>query len=419
LLLFAYLVRRRNSGKENSSEGVFVSTPLGLPLGALLVALPVFALYGLLLGHPLQYAVGYYEWRCIFIAILFYFLVTSIFQEYRDLRKLWRWFFLIASAKALYSLVLVITNISPPLPLVFGQGPVDEGPEIIMYLFAALQAGAILAFHAEKNREWRAILLAGALIMVADVALSQKRTPQLGFLIGLAVLGWYLPRREKTRWVLGAALLALLIASSGVLASRGSTDSGIAASFSRYNEVMEFVHAPGVSTSGGGTFPFHVFDLIDGWEKIKEAPLLGQGFGGQSERNLSLALLHEGRDFTTGFIHNQYLTFWLKMGVTGPILMVWLLGGFLLHCSRKMKRISKTFASATVIGIYAAICADIAMEFWGASWIGNTKTPIVVFLSMALAIGFLRCCSDGARFPSPSRIAVTPHSGVGGHFREH
>jgi hypothetical protein len=42
------------------------------------------------------------------------------------------------------------------------------------------------------------------------------------------------------------------------------------------------------------------------------------------------------------------------------------------------------------LGIYAAVWADAAMEFWGSQWIANTKTPIVIFLSMAIAIGFLR-----------------------------
>jgi hypothetical protein len=40
------------------------------------------------------------------------------------------------------------------------------------------------------------------------------------------------------------------------------------------------------------------------------------------------------------------------------------------------------------------------MEFWAAQWIGNTKTPVVIFLSMALAIGFLRCGSEDTRSAS-------------------
>ena len=390
LLLLAYLTRRRNPK--------FVSTPLDLPLCAWLVAFPVFALYGLLRGHPLKDAGGYYEWRCLFIAILFYFLVTSVFREYKGLRQLWRWFFLITSAKALYSLLLVITKINPPLPLVFGQGPVGECPESEMYLFAALPAMAILLFHAEKDREWRTMLLFGALIMVADVALSQKRSPQLGLLVGLAVLGWHLPRREKVRWGLGIACLTFLIVISGVLANRGSSDSGIGASLSRYNEIMEFVQAPGEKASAADdTLGFHLLDVIDGWETIKERPLLGQGFGGHTERNLTLPFMPGGELVATAMIHNQYLTFWMNMGVAGPILMLWLIGGFLFCCRRKLNRVSQRFASATVIGICAAICADVAMEFWGAGWIGNTKTPIVIFLSMALAIGFLRCCSEDTR----------------------
>lgn len=323
LLFLAYLARRRNQKKENNSEGRFASTPLGLPLCAWLVAFPVFAFYGLLLGHPLKDAGGYHEWRCLFIAILFYFLVTSVFREYKGLRQLWRWFFLLASAKALYSLVVVITKIDPPLPLVFGQGPVGECPECKMYLFAALPAMAVLLFQAEKDREWRALLACGALIMVADIALSQKREPQIGLLVGLAVLGWHLPRREKIRWGLRAACFAFLIVLSGALKNRGSGDSEIVASLSRYSEITELAQVRGVDISGGGSLAFHLFDIVDGWERVKQAPLLGQGFGGKTERNLTLPLVGGGSDDADFMIHNQYLTFWLKMGIAGPILMLW------------------------------------------------------------------------------------------------
>ena len=408
LLFLAYLTRRRNLKQEKPFGGILVSTPLDWPLYAWLVAFPVFALYGMLLGHSLEETCGYGAWRSLFIAILLYFLVTSIFREYTSLRQLWRWFFVLASAKALYSLILVTTKIDPPFPLVFGQGPVGEGPENVMYLFAALPALAILLFRAEKDREWRALLLFGASVLVTDIALSEKRDPQLGLLIGLAVLAWHLPRREKIRWGVGVGCFILVIVSSGVLVNCGSSDSGIGASLSRYNEVVEFVQAPRGNVPRGNNVAFHLFDLIDGWEKIKQRPLLGQGFGGRTERNLTA--LVGGQDVTTDMIHNQYLTFWLKMGVAGPILMLWLIGSFLYHCRRKLNGVSHSFGSATVIGICAAICADVVIEFWGANWIANTKTAIVIFLSMGLAIGFLRCCSENTTFAWRSECLKRPLS---------
>jgi len=168
---------------------------------------------------------------------------------------------------------------------------------------------------------------------------------------------------------------------------------GIGASLSRYTEVVQFVQAP-ENVTPGDTFAFHVFDIVDGWEKVKEHPLFGQGFGGQTERNLTLLPIAWGGDVGTGMVHNQYLTFWLKLGVAGPILMLWLLARFFLHCRHNLNSLSPKFASAVVVGICAALWADVAMEFWGTGWIGNTKMPIVIFLSMALAMGFLRCYSE-------------------------
>ena len=405
LLFLAYLKRGWGAKKGKTSEGVFVSTPLDLSLRGWLVAFPVFALYGLLRGNPLQDAVGYFEWRCLFIAILFYFLVTSLFREYKDLRRLWRWFFVLTSAKAFYSLVLVVTKADPPLPLVFGQGPVGEGPENALYLFAALPALAILLFHGEKERKWRTIMLFGAFAMIANVALSEKRDPQLALLIGLLVLGWHLPLRDKIRWGLRTGCFVLLLVISGLLMNLRSGTFGIGASLSRYTEIVEFVRAPGENISAGDTLTFHLFDLMDGWEKVEEHPFFGQGFGGQTERNLTSLPIAGGADIGTGMIHNQYLTFWLKMGIAGPILMLWLLGRFFLQCHRKLKCPCRTFASAAVMGICAALWADVVLEFWGCGWIGNTKMPIVIFLSMALAMGFLRCCSEDTASASGGRCA--------------
>ena len=227
---------------------------------------------------------------------------------------------------------------------------------------------------------------------------SEKREPQLGFLIGLAVLGWHLPRREKLRWGIRIASFGLLIMIAGVVTNWDASDSGIGASLSRYNEIIEFVQAPGEQSSSGDTFAFHLFDIIDGWEKIKERPLLGQGFGGQTERNLTLLPFAWGGDIEPGMIHNQYLTFWLKMGIFGPVLMLWLVIRFLLRASQISSFRAHTFASATVLGIYAAIWADVAMEIWGSQWIGNSKTPVIIFLSMAIAVGFLRSCEARTGF---------------------
>jgi len=389
LLFLGYVYEWKSTIKEKRSERLFVRTPIDLPLKGWLVAFPIFAVYGLLLGHPLQDAVGYHEWRCLFIAILFYFLVTTLFRGYSGLRRLWSWFFLLTTVKAFYSLVLALSGADPPLPLIFGQGPIGEGPENTLYLFVALPALAILLFRVEKNPIWRAALLFGALTMLADIALSQKRDPQLAVFIGLAVLAWRLPRREKIRWATRIACVALLIAVGGFVKNLSTSTSGIGASLSRYTDVADFIESPSSSGEAGGTFGFHVFDMIDGWEKIKERPILGQGFGGQTERNLTLLPFAWGGEIETGIIHNQYLTLWLKMGIAGPILFVWLVGLFLYLCYRAVPGPPMTIGSAIVLGFAAALCAEMAMEVWTTGWIANTKTPFVVFLALALSVGFL------------------------------
>jgi O-antigen ligase len=272
---------------------------------------------------------------------------------------------------------------------VFGQGPIGEGPENVMHLFAGLSALSILLFGTVKEEGKRALLILGSCVVVANILVSQKRDPQVGLLIGIAVIAWRLPSKQKLQWALRAVGVLLLILAIGAFRQPASSGAGFADSISRYYEVVNFIEAPSIQVDPGDTILFHLFDIADGWERVKQKPLLGFGFGGQTERNLTQLSEAGGEYVGTGIIHNQYLTFWLKMGIAGPILFFWLLISFLTFCGKAIKNTPLSTPVALGIGIYASLWADIAMEFWAAGWVGNTKTPIIIFLSFALAVGLL------------------------------
>jgi O-antigen ligase len=386
LLVVGYVWRWGMSDKLH--EGSFLPrTSLDWPLYAWLLAFPIFAAYGLLLGNPLQDAVGYYEWRCLLLGILFYFLLTGLFREEYDRLRLFWWFFGLASVKALYSLILLFSHIDPPLPLIFGSGPVGEGPENVMYVFAALPAVAVVVFRLEKDVWRRTWLVLGVVAFIANIVLSTKRAPQFGLAVGCAVIGLRLPFRQKLRWAacLLAAVLAVLFIGG---ANKGKAQESESSPF-RYEEIINFLFQQGEPVSRADTLDFHLFDLVDGWNTIKQRPILGYGFGGQTQRELTLLAIASGDFVGTGIIHNQYLTFWLKMGIAGPVLFLWLVVSFLLLCHHSVRGAPQTFPAAVAVGVAAAIWGDLGMEFWGAGWVGNTKTPLVIFLALALAVGFM------------------------------
>ncbi len=389
-LLLSYAIRRALARGSNSKGPFFARTPLDRPLLAFAALLPAFALYGLLRGNPLQDAVGYYEWRCLLLAIVFYFLVVSLADTRAKAFQLFWWFFGLAALKASYSLLIYALGIEGTLPKVFGSGPVDEGPENYMFAFAALVAISLLLFGREMSTGKRALARLSVVVTVINILVSEKRTPQLGLAVGLVVLAWRLPLRQKLKWGARAVIAATALVILSALLGGKPRAEGVEASASRYTEIIQSIQDPASVLSGSGTFAFHALDWVDGWNTIVERPLLGYGFGGQLERNYTLLPFVMGEAVEPGIVHNQYLTFWLKMGVLGLAAYVWVFISFFRFGRRVIPGIPRLPGEAVSLGLYAALWGDVFMELWGPIWVGNTKFPVLVLFSIALVVCFGR-----------------------------
>ncbi len=385
-LLLIYVLKRYLGWSPASQRALFSSTPLDRPILAFAALLPLFAFYGLVRGNPLQDAVGYYEWRCLFLAIVFYFLVVTLADTRAKAMHYFSWFIALITTKATYSLLIYLLQIEGPFRNVLGSGPVDEGPENYMFVFAALASISLLLFAREMSNGKRALVCLTVVVTVTNILVSEKRNPQLGLLVGVVVLAWRLPRRQKLRWgAIAGIATAVLLLFSAFLGGRPKAQ-GLEASASRYTEIIDAVQDPSSLISGSGTFAFHVLDWVDAWNTIVKQPLLGNGFGGQFERNYTLLSFVGGESIEPGIVHNQYLTFWLKMGFIGLAAYVWVFISFFRFSWRVIPGIPRSYGEAVSLGLYAALSGDIFMELWGPDWVGNTKFPIVVFSSLAFAV---------------------------------
>jgi O-Antigen ligase len=386
-LLAAYLVKHAFNKLPANERHVFVTTPLDLPLKLFAGLLPAFALYGLALGNPAQDALGYYEWRELFMAIVLYFLITTIVDTREKALRLFWWFLALDTAIGFYCLTLYVLGSDGPLPVVLGTGPVGEGPENHMFVLAALGAISWLFFCREKDTGKRSLIWLVAIVPVLNIVLSQKRDPQLGLLVGLAVITWRIPFRKKLKWaaaIVGMALIVLLFASAmGV----GEKSIGVGKSASRYTEITQFLQNPNhVADVSGETLLFHIFDLVDSFNSIRLRPILGYGFGGEFERKYTALAPIGGENIEPGIVHDQYLHFWLKMGLVGLVVFLWIYVAFFKFCRSAIPRIPITEFQSVALGLYAAMWSDLAMEIWGPAWVGNTKMPILLLVSLALVV---------------------------------
>jgi len=116
-LLFGYLIRRAVADPRESGQRLFVSTPFDKPLKAFAALLPAFAIYGLAQGNPFQDAFGYFEWRSLFLGIVFYFLVTTIVRNRENALRLFEWFLGVVVLKAVYFLLIYWLCLEYPSPM--------------------------------------------------------------------------------------------------------------------------------------------------------------------------------------------------------------------------------------------------------------------------------------------------------------
>jgi O-antigen ligase len=393
-LLSIYSLKRILGWIPRSQRTLSSSTPLDRPIIAFAALLPAFAFFGLLRGNPLQDAIGYFEWRCLFLSIVFFFLLVTLADTHAKAMRYFWWFMSLVAAKASYSLIIYVLGIRGPFPEVFGSGPVDEGPENYMFVFAALVAVSLLLFARELSKGKLALVWLTVVVGVVNVLVSEKRNPQLGLVVGLIVVVSRLKFKQllKAGFTTALAILAYLACTSVLGMNKES--QAIGASSSRYEEVVQFIREPQPQQllNLDGTLAFHLLDFVDGWNTVKQRPILGYGFGGQLQREFTLLPNVGGEFVTLGMVHDQYLTFWLKMGLVGLFCYLWLFFSLLRFGSSSIPRISSTLERAVVLGFYSALWGDLAMEMWGPSWIGNTKFPLIIFLSVGLIIRLSLSC---------------------------
>lgn len=389
-LLVAYLIRRAFDKAPTHDHRFFVPTPLDAPLRVFAVLLPIFAFYGLVLGNPTKVALGYEEWRSLFMAIVLYFLITSIFTSREKALKLFWAFLGLNTAIGLYSLTLYFLGTNGPFPLVLGTGPIGEGPENYTFMFGALCAIAWLLFCREKGSLKRKLIWLAAIIPLLNILLSEKRDPQLGLLVGLATLTWRIPFQKKMKLGIAAATLgAAVLLFVGALGIR-THGGGLEKSVSRYTEVTELVENPRSLLNLQGTLAFHILDLVDSFNSIRLRPILGYGFGGEFIRHYTALASVGGLAIQPGIVHDQYLDFGVKMGLVGLFAFLWMLARFVRYSHAVISKNVSSEYETIALGLYSAVWGDIAIEFWGASWRGGTKMPTIFLVSFALVVCLLR-----------------------------
>lgn len=139
----------------------------------------------------------------------------------------------------------------------------------------------------------------------------------------------------------------------------------------------------------GSSIGFRFDENRQAIDTIKKSPILGIGIGGEYKRAFRQSEIGGGFDIETSFIHNAYLSLWLKLGVAG-LLFPLLLAGCLYAEMKAIRKASGTsFDSLSPCAALATIAMMSVESFTSPDWsqqahISAAAVMLVIIFSRTL-----------------------------------
>ncbi len=299
---------------------------------AFFVLLVAHLLVGLMLGvdhEVILWAYGFSE--MVWMSIIAALVVTTV-RTAEDLDRLLKFIVLVALARAAYGLARFAFAGGDPMNIYATDGGVakltffDIPDSLVATLAAVIALYRLLADRVRTVGVWRLVYAATAMLCVANVLFSYRRSAWVGLLLALAVLLVFLPRRRRWQF----AVLAVPVVLAGI-------------GYTAYQRLDRFSH-------NGNFLQMFLFDMISpevgresertlelrlAWETFLRHPLLGTGAWG-TYSNATLI------DWQTGeragaFLHSGPLHLALKTGLLGLALFA----GYVLAIGRACWRAAR------------------------------------------------------------------------------
>ncbi len=292
-----------------------------------LILLLLHAVSGLALGKDAREVLGMHgfvnlPWMGVLVLLLFWAGTSE-----RDLLILGRLLVLAALAKSLFGLTRFAffggdaSNVYQNLMGIKIKLTFFDIGDGLVCMLGLVVAVALLLIRREtvRSRFWDAIYVLTALLALACITLSFRRTAW----VGLALVAGFvlLHMRARARWTVALTGLPILVAGVAYAAvqrigqTRGA--GGITAFF--YD----------LATKRAGPESQRVLELRLAWDAFSESPLLGIGSWGRYE---SANLIQwQDPESAGSFLHSGFLHIAMKAGVPGLVLLIGVIWAFIAY----------------------------------------------------------------------------------------
>jgi O-antigen ligase len=327
----------------------FIKTPLDLPI-LLFYGAVVVGLGTAVLRFGIDFSEATYEARMLMYYLIF-FAITNLIRTRSQLVRLAHGVFAIGLLLA----VMMIVQSALGRSIILVEDWMVQGGELVrlynpgftsiyVVLISSVSYMALVENEKRSLFRWIQVLVLGAALLA-----TLGRNVLVSGVMGCALLVAILAKPERSRLVrnlLGITLIAILLASVMALAARESLLLNYSTA---YLERLKSMLSAGIVGPGENLVP-RWEEIRFAWEKISRHPILGIGLTNPYRPSFYPGE-PQGLQY---FIHNTYISLWLKTGLVGLISFLWLSIVFLRRGFRKWRNVQDDFLRSVVLGFTVA-----------------------------------------------------------------
>lgn len=252
---------------------------------------------------------------------------------------------------ALLAATLMILQLGLGVQLIFGF----RGAEYLSKDFTDVTRSAIggglfflgfaayrLFLHACDGERWRWMALLGSLIAIGGIVASFNRAIWAGFAVGALLLLIFKPRTRHSAAVPFVVLFTFVcIGVAGLFVAKPRAADAL----------IERVTSIKDEGRRGSSLGFRFDENQQAIEALRRSPVTGVGMGGEYKRVYRQLSTAGSFDTEIAFIHNGYLSLWLKLGAFGLLLpaAILLSGVGLARRAVPTQRLTATAGLATLV----------------------------------------------------------------------
>ena len=314
----------------------------------------------------------FFDWRALALGLGLYVVWAVWIQTVSDLTSAVHIFAIYMAARIVILYALDLAGYRETLAGV--PIPTFDGPAVATIVFTALLALRYAAISRRRHRQPLWIVLAGASSLVVLLCFRRTYWGELGIGTCLLLLFQQRHRMRSVLVVFAMVGLAALMLGRTFYARLQSFD------FNRMDSEFSADNAD------------HLGDLLDGWDQVRQSPIMGIGVG----TSYPTWRIRNWKSESV-MVHNAPIHVWLKYGVAGLICYLWfhvLLFFWLYIQSTRAGPACAAFAAAA----FAYLLAQFAMTLGFAPW-PYSELQMTTLISFILAAAFM-----GAQVRRPALI---------------